>query len=83
LISVPAGVNCVPIPVFLLWTSLGTSLWTALLAGAGYVLESQYERVSEWLNPVSNVVFAALAFWYAYRVFRFRPSESKAVASKG
>jgi len=72
LISVPAGVNCVPVPTFLLWSSLGTALWTLLLAGAGYLLESQYERVSEWLNPVSNVVVAGLAIWYGYRVFTFK-----------
>jgi membrane protein DedA with SNARE-associated domain len=75
LISVPAGVNCIPISTFLLWSSLGTALWTVLLAGAGYLLESQYEKVSEWLNPVSNIVFAGLAAWYVYRVARFKAPE--------
>jgi membrane protein DedA with SNARE-associated domain len=72
LISVPAGVNRLPLGVFAFWSLLGTSLWTALLAGAGYLLQSQYERVSEWLNPVSNAVLAALVLWYLYRVIRFR-----------
>jgi membrane protein DedA with SNARE-associated domain len=76
LISVPAGVNCTPLSTFLLWSTLGTALWTLLLAGAGYVLESQYEKVEQWLNPVSNVVFAALVLWYAYRVVRFRAPEA-------
>jgi membrane protein DedA with SNARE-associated domain len=75
LISVPAGVNCIPISTFLLWSSLGTALWTLLLASAGYLLQSQYERVSEWLNPVSNVVVAGLAVWYLYRVIRFKAPE--------
>jgi membrane protein DedA with SNARE-associated domain len=75
LISVPAGVNCIPTSTFLLWSSLGTALWTLLLASAGYLLQSQYERVSEWLNPVSNVVVAGLAVWYLYRVIRFRAPE--------
>ncbi|MBB4039703.1 membrane protein DedA with SNARE-associated domain [Microvirga flocculans] len=74
-ISVPAGVNRVPLVTFFLWTSLGTALWTLLLAGAGYLLESQYERVAEWLNPISNGVVAALAIWYGYRVVRFRVPE--------
>jgi membrane protein DedA with SNARE-associated domain len=76
LISVPAGVNCIPISTFLLWSSLGTALWTLLLTSAGYLLQSQYERVSEWLNPVSNVIFAGLAIWYAYRVIRFKAPEA-------
>jgi membrane protein DedA with SNARE-associated domain len=75
LISVPAGVNCVPTSTFLLWSSLGTALWTLLLASAGYLLQSQYERVSEWLNPVSNIVVAGLAVWYLYRVIRFKAPE--------
>ena len=71
LISVPAGVDRMPILAFLAWSVLGTALWTTLLAGAGYLLQGQYERVSDWLNPVSNVLFAALAVWYLYRVVRF------------
>jgi membrane protein DedA with SNARE-associated domain len=74
LISVPAGVDRLPIPSFLVWTVLGTAVWTTLLAGAGYLLQGQYHRVSEWVNPVSNVIFASLVLWYAYRVIRFRPS---------
>jgi membrane protein DedA with SNARE-associated domain len=70
LISVPAGVDRIPILTFLAWSVLGTALWTTLLAGAGYLLQGQYERVSDWLNPVSNVLFAALAIWYVSRVMR-------------
>jgi membrane protein DedA with SNARE-associated domain len=73
MISVPAGVNRLPAAVFTLWSLLGTALWTSLLAGAGYLLQSQYERVSEWLNPVSNAILALLVIWYLYRVIRFRP----------
>ena len=76
IISIPAGVNGVPITVFMMCSSLGTALWTFLLAGAGYVLQSQYERVSEWLNPASNVVVAALTVWYVYRVARFKAPEA-------
>ena len=73
LISVPAGIDRLPLVIFLAWSLVGTALWTTLLAGAGYLLQGQYERVSAWLNPVSNVVFAALAFWYIYRVVTLRP----------
>jgi len=83
LISVPAGIACMPLPAFLAWSVLGTSLWTALLAGAGYLLQSQYERVSDYLNPVSTVVVVLIIGWYLYRVATFRadgreqPSEAK------
>jgi membrane protein DedA with SNARE-associated domain len=58
LISVPAGIAGIPLASFLLYSGAGTILWTALLAMAGYFLESQYDKVAQWINPVSNVVMA-------------------------
>ena len=72
LISVPAGVSGMPLAPFLLYSTLGTVIWTSLLAGAGYMLEGQYERVAAWLNPVSNVVVVGLVGWYLYRVVTFK-----------
>ena len=73
LISVPAGVSGMQMPAFLAWTTIGTVLWTSFLAGLGYLLEGGYERVADWVNPVSNVVVAALVLVYLYRVVTFRP----------
>ncbi|CUH75954.1 DedA family protein [Tropicibacter naphthalenivorans] len=71
LISVPAGVACMPVWEFALWSTVGTAIWTALLTLAGYVLESQYELVSEWLNPVSTVLVVGFVLVYVYRVVTF------------
>jgi membrane protein DedA with SNARE-associated domain len=83
LISVPAGINSMPLASFLAWPTLDTGLWTALLAAAGYVLQSQYGRVADYLNPVSTAVVVLIVGWYIYRVATFRadareqPSETK------
>ena len=71
LISVPAGMARMPPGRFLLFTGLGTAIWTALLALAGYLLGSRYEAVSDWMGPVSNVVVGAVLLWYLYRVATF------------
>jgi membrane protein DedA with SNARE-associated domain len=71
LISVPAGIAKMPLWSFLAYSAVGTALWTALLAVAGYLLESQYQRVSNWVNPVSNVVIGLIVIYYIYRVVRF------------
>lgn len=71
LISVPAGVAKMPFGQFLLYSTLGTAVWTALLTGAGYLLEDQYTRVGAWMNPVSNVVIVSLVGWYLWRVATF------------
>lgn len=72
LISVPAGVSAMGPGRFLAWTTLGTALWTAFLAGMGYLLEDRYQAVAGWVNPVSNVVVGMLVLLYLYRVITFR-----------
>jgi hypothetical protein len=49
-----------------------------LLAGAGYLLQSQYALVADYLNPLSNVVVGLLVLWYLYRVVTFRPGSEEA-----
>jgi membrane protein DedA with SNARE-associated domain len=53
LISVPAGLSEMPWKRFLIYTSIGTAVWTTGLALLGYSLGSQYERVGEWIDPIS------------------------------
>ncbi|RVV98768.1 DedA family protein [Mesobaculum littorinae] len=71
-ISVPAGVADMPFWKFLAYTSVGTVVWTSFLTIAGYLLESQYDRVSSWLNPVSTGVVVILVGIYLYRVATYR-----------
>ncbi len=68
LISLPAGVSNMPLLSFVTWSALGTLSWTLFLTMAGYVLESQYEKVAGWMDPISIAVFAAIAGWYLWRV---------------
>lgn len=70
LISVPAGLTEMEIWRFLLYTTAGSAIWNVALIAAGYVLESQYERVQAWLNPVTNVILGAIVVAYIYRVVR-------------
>jgi membrane protein DedA with SNARE-associated domain len=77
LISVPAGIAGMPLASFLLYSAAGTILWTTLLAAAGYFLESQYDKVAQWINPVSNVVIGLIVLGYLYRVVRFRRRETE------
>lgn len=69
-VALPAGMARLhPVP-FALWTLLGSLLWTGVLTLAGYLLESQYERLSKWLNPVSTGIFVIIAIVYVVRVVR-------------
>jgi membrane protein DedA with SNARE-associated domain len=70
-ISAPAGIARMPLPSFLLWSSVGTGVWTAALAAVGLLLEDRYEQVGRWLNPVATAVVVISVAGYALRVVRF------------
>jgi membrane protein DedA with SNARE-associated domain len=72
LISVPAGVAGMPLPKFLLFSAIGSIVWTAALAGAGSLLGERHEVVERYLGPVSNVIFALLVIGYLYRVVQWK-----------
>lgn len=78
-VSVPAGVMRMPQIPFMIATTLGTAIWTAMLAAAGYLLEQEYERVAAWLDPVSAVVITALVAAYLIRAIRWRRRSSPSV----
>lgn len=75
LISVPAGLACMSWTRFLLYSTIGSLVWTGVLTGAGYVLESNYEQVSRYVDPVSKGILGILVAWYLYRVITHRKSK--------
>lgn len=77
LISVPAGIACMPLPRFLVYSAIGTAIWSSALALAGYLLGQAYETVSAYVGPVSNVVLVLIAVYYVYRVVTFDPNHGE------
>jgi membrane protein DedA with SNARE-associated domain len=75
-VALPAGMARLGLLPFALWTMLGSLIWTGLLTLAGYLLESQYERIASWLNPVSTAIFVIIAIVYVVRVVR-HPNKDK------
>ena len=81
LISVPAGIELMPLGPFLIWTTAGSLIWTLLLTLAGMVLGEGYSSVELWIEPVSKVVKVVLvvavvagAVWLGLRIWRRRQS---------
>jgi len=50
LISVPAGIELMPLKKFLVWTSLGSLIWVVLLSLAGYVFGENYRLIETYLD---------------------------------
>ncbi|GAB3005291.1 DedA family protein [Saccharothrix stipae] len=61
LISIPAGVERMPLPGFLLLTAAGSLIWNSALILAGYVLGENYHLVERYMGIVSKVVLVLVA----------------------
>lgn len=70
LISVPAGLTCMPALPFLLYSGLGTLLWTAALTWAGSALGSEYEQVGRYIGPISWIVVGGVVLSLAVHIVR-------------
>ncbi|WP_068399717.1 DedA family protein [Kribbia dieselivorans] len=60
LISIPAGIDKMPMGKFLLYTGGGSLVWNTILVGLGYQLGSRYHLVEQYMNTISNVVYVVL-----------------------
>ncbi|MCP2015952.1 membrane protein DedA with SNARE-associated domain [Deinococcus sp. HSC-46F16] len=71
LLSLPAGMSEMPMPKFLIYSAIGSGLWATALAMAGYVLGENYDRVEQYISPVSKIVLAvvvvAAVVWFLKR----------------
>ncbi|CAO0834328.1 VTT domain-containing protein OS=Streptomyces microflavus OX=1919 GN=Smic_64570 PE=4 SV=1 [Streptomyces microflavus] len=73
LISVPAGVERMPLPVFVGLTTAGSLVWNTLLVMAGYWLGDRWDVVGTYVGLVSKVVLALAALaLICYVVMRAR-----------
>ena len=74
LISIPAGIAGMNMFPFIAYTALGAAIWTSLLTYIGYFLANNFTKVGEYLDPISWVVFGAIAIIYCIRVIQHKGS---------
>ncbi|MFD8063090.1 DedA family protein [Streptomyces cyaneofuscatus] len=72
LISVPAGVERMPLPVFIGLTTAGSLVWNTVLVLAGYWLGDSWDVVGTYVGLMSKVVLGvavlAVTWWVVTRV---------------
>ena len=62
-ISVPAGLDNMPLIPFLLYSFAGSLIWTAILTYAGFVLGNNYQQVEKYIAPISGIIIAAILIY--------------------
>jgi membrane protein DedA with SNARE-associated domain len=77
LISLPAGINAMPMLPFLVYSTVGTTIWITLLTALGYWLGSNYELVDEYLGPVSKFVLLGLLVVFGVWIFRRQQRQAR------
>lgn len=60
LLSLPAGMSEMPLPKFLIYSAIGSALWSAALAYAGYALGENYDRVEQYVGPASKIILGVV-----------------------
>lgn len=76
LISVPAGIMRMPVGPFVAYSAAGSLLWSSLLCGAGYLLQSNYTVVAKYLDPVSKGIAGLIVAAYVYQVLHYHHPKS-------
>ncbi len=71
-ISIPAGFNRMNLGSFLLFTAIGASVWTSILAYAGYILGTNFRQIGEYLDVATYIVFGTIIVFYLWRVFNYK-----------
>ena len=69
-ISVPAGIELMPLRKFLIWTTLGSLIWVVLLTYAGYLLGENYPIIETYLDKIKYVVKPILILIFLYFFIR-------------
>jgi membrane protein DedA with SNARE-associated domain len=78
LISVPAGVERMPLVRFTVYTTIGSAAYNTVLVLAGYLLGSRWQDVGQYSSVINYVIYAAIAGALAVFVARRLRSRRRA-----
>lgn len=68
LISLPAGIARMPLVPFLVYSAIGTALWTGLLAASGFWLRENYTLVADPVDRISKIIIGLIVLIYLWRL---------------
>jgi membrane protein DedA with SNARE-associated domain len=77
LISVPAGLVHMRLRTFLIFSTVGTFLWTMGLAVAGYLLGQNFSEIDKVLGPLSTAVIVICFLVYLYRLIMWNKLKAR------
>lgn len=76
LISIPAGMSDMPFWKFMLYSGLGTIIWTTFLACVGFYFGENQALMHQIFSRVSYIIIAIvviIVLWIVYRRYQRKP----------
>jgi membrane protein DedA with SNARE-associated domain len=83
LISIPAGINRMPLAPFIIYTTIGSGIWNFLLIGGGWVLGENWGRIEQYQKYFQYLVVAAIGLAILYFLFTRLMARRRAGYSAG
>lgn len=77
LVSIPAGINKMNMPIFLLYTSIGTIIWNTVLVYAGVFLGDNWSYFAGVISRYSKVVLVFIILVILVRIWIKRIKDDK------
>ena len=71
LISVPAGIELMPLRKFLIWTTLGSLIWVVLLSFSGYVFGENYGVIENYIDNFKIFIKPLLILVLMFFIFKY------------
>ena len=71
LISIPAGMELMPLKKFIVWTTFGSLIWVTLLTYLGYVFGEKYPIIETYLDQIKYIFKPILILIVVYFLIRF------------
>lgn len=68
LISIPAGIEKMPMKLFIIYTAVGSAIWNSALITAGYVLGEKWHLVETYVGILQYLVIATILLLAAHFV---------------
>lgn len=69
-ISIPAGINSMPLTKFIAFTAAGSTVYNSVLIGLGWMLGRNWEKVSKFTGVIETVLWVLLGVAIGYWIYR-------------
>jgi len=66
LISVPAGIELMPLKKFLIWSTFGSLIWVGLLTYTGYLFGENYPVIETFIDKINYFIKPILILIFLY-----------------